>query len=200
MQKDIEELNDLVLKIKRLETALSAKIDRFVESEQAIADYKKELTLEIEELKSIKKSIPKLIGSSIKKSSREEIPRILPSLVESFKQKTTDIIQSSIEEADRLKKAVNETVYNARQSVYSGKKEFTFRSIWMTFIFCFSSVITALVIFYFFPQNVYYGFNHDAARYMSYGIAYAECYKELSQKDRDMILDRATERLKKGDF
>ena len=200
MNNDIEELNDLVLKIKRLETALSAKIDRFVESEQAIADYKKELTLEIEELKSIKKSIPKLIGSSIKESSREEIPRILPSLVESFKQKTSDIVQSSLEEADRLKKAVNETVYNARQSVYSGKKEFTFRSIWMTFIFCFSSVITALVIFYFFPQNVHYSFNHDAARYMSYGIAYVECYKELSQKDRDMILDRATERLKKRDF
>ncbi len=202
MQKDIEELNDLVLKIKRLETALSAKIDRFVESEKAISDYKKELTLEIEELKSLRGSLPKLIGSTLKESSREEIPKILPSLVKSFKETTLDFVNSSVEEADRLKNEVDRAVYEAKRSISSGKEEITLRSIGMTFVFCVSSIITALSIFYFFPQHqhIHYAFNHEAATYMSYGIAYAECFKELGQKDKDMIMNKAVENLKKGKF
>lgn len=200
MQKDIEELNDLVLKIKRLETALSAKIDRFVESEQAISDYKKELTLEIEELKFLKKSLPKLIGSSMKESSSEELPKILPSLIKSFKESTLDFTNASVKEADRLKNEINKTVYEAQRAISYGKKEITLRSIGMTFAFCLSSVITSLGIFYFFPQNIHYAFNSEAARYMSYGIAYVECFDKLSQKDKDMIMDKAIARLKKGNF
>lgn len=200
MQKDIEALNDLVLKIKRLETALGAKIERFAESEQAISGYKKELTLEIEELKSLRKSLPKLIASSMKESSSEELPKILPPLVKSFKESTLDFANASVKEADRLKNEINKTVYEAQRTISSGKKEITLRSIGMTFVFCLSSVITALAIFYFFPQHIHYGFNHEAARYMSYGIAYAESFKELSQKDRDMIMDKAIARLNKGNF
>jgi hypothetical protein len=202
MQKDIEELNDLVLKIKRLETALSAKIDRFVESEKAISDHKNELTLEIEELKSLSKSLPKLIGSTIKESSSEELPKILPSLVKNFKETTLDFVDSSLQEAERLKNEVDKAIYEARRSISSGKEEITMRSIGMTFVFCLSSVITALSIFYFFPQHqhVHYTLNHEAATYMSYGMAYAECFKELSKKDRDMIMDKAVGRLKKAEF
>lgn len=200
MQKDIEELNNLVLKIKRLETVLSAKIDRFVESEKAISDYKKELTIEIEELKSLKKSLPKLIGSSMRESSSEELPKILPSLIKSFRETTIDFANSSVKEAERLKNEVNKTVYEAQRTISSGKKEITLRSIRMTFVFCLSSVITALAIFYFFPRHIHYGFNPEAARYMSYGIAYVETFNELSQKDKDIILNKAIERLKSGNF
>ena len=200
MQKDLEELNDLVLKMKRLETALSAKIDRFIESEKAISNYKKELTLEVEELKLLKKSLPKLIGSSMKESSSEELPKILPSLIKSFKETTLDFANASVKEAERLKQEVNKTIYEAQRSISSGKKEITLRSIGMTSVFCLSSVITALAIFYFFPQHIHYGFNHEAARYMSYGIAYAETFNELSQKDKDIILNKAIERLKEGNF
>jgi DNA anti-recombination protein RmuC len=138
MQKDIEALSDLVLKIKRLETALSAKIDRFVESEQAIADYKKELTLEIEELKLFKKSLPKLITSSMKESSSEELPKILPSLIKSFKENTLDFTNASIKEADRLKNEINKTVWEAKHAMSSGKKELTLRSMGITLDFCLS--------------------------------------------------------------
>jgi hypothetical protein len=202
MQKDIEELSDLVLKIKRLETTLSAKVDRFVESEKAISDYKKELTIEIEELKSLGKSLPKLIGSSMKESSSVELPKILPSLVKSFKETTLDFANSSVKEADRLKNEINKAVHQAQRAISSGKKDITLRSIGMTFVFCLSSVITALSIFYFFPQHqhVHYAFNHEAATYMSYGMAYAECFKELGQKDKDMIMNKAIGRLKKVDF
>ena len=200
MQKDMEEFSDLVLKIKRLETALGAKIDRFIESEQAISDYKKELTLEIEELKYIRKSLPKLISSSLKESSGEELPKILPSLVKSFKESTLGFTDSSIREADRLKNEVSKAVHETQQAISLCKKEITRRSIGMTFVFCLSSVITALSIFYFFPRNVHYAFNHEAARYMSYGIAYVECFKDLSQKDKDMIMDRAVKKLMSENF
>lgn len=200
MQKDIEDLNDIVLKIKRLEALLSTKIDRFVESEKAISDYKKELTLEIEELKSLGKSLPKLINSTIRESSGEELPKILPSLVKDFKEATLDLSKASVKEAERLKNEVNKSIYEAKQAISSGKKEITLRSIGMTFVFCLASVITALSIFYFFPQHVHYGLNHEAANYMSYGIAYAESFKELSQKDKDLIMDKAIQRLRKGEF
>jgi hypothetical protein len=35
---------------------------------------------------------------------------------------------------------------------------------------------------------------------MSYGIAYVDCFDKLSQKDKDMIMDKAIARLKKGNF
>jgi hypothetical protein len=136
----------------------------------------------------------------MKESSSEELPKILPFLVKSFKETTVGLVKYSAEEAERLKKEVNKAVHEAQQAIYFGKKEMTLRSIKMTFVFCLSSVMTALSIFYFFPQHVHYSFNAEAAQYMSYGIAYAECFKELSQKDRDMILNKATERLKGGRF
>lgn len=197
---ETEGLNDLILKLKRLEAALGPKIDRFVESEQALSDLKKELTLEVEELKLLKSSLPKVVGPSIKENIHKEISKMLPSLIDNFKGDTVDLVGSSVKEVERLKAEVNKSVSEAQKALVSGRTVVTSRIAGMTAAFCIASLMTAFGIFYFFPQHVHYGLNTEAAEYMAFGLAYAENYQNLSQQDRELILKKASERLRNRRF
>lgn len=199
MQENMETFNDLIIKLKRLETTLSSKIDRFVESEKALSDLKKELTLETEEIKRLQNSLPEVVKSAIEDNIENEFSELLPSLVESFKEETLDFIDSSVKKVERLNTLINDSIAEMHSAMSIAKQVVTLRSIGMSFVFSISSLVTAFFIFYFFPQSqhVHYDLNPDTARYISYGIAYSESFSELTQKDKDLIMKRATERLHK---
>jgi hypothetical protein len=159
MSRDIDALQDMLARMDRLETVLGLKIDRFTESEQALSKCLKGMTLEVEELKSLKqlleKSVPKTLDSSLKESAARIIPQFLPKLVEGFKKQTQEETESCIQEAKRIKEGVSHSISKAERFINSQKKEMVFRRWGMALCFCVGSLLTSISLFYYFPQHSY---------------------------------------------
>lgn len=180
MDKNIDDFTDLLARMDRLETGLGIKIDRFTESEQALAKWRKEMTLEVEELKDLKHSLQKLLPETVHQTLEESanliIPELLPPLIKGLQEATDAFIKSSLKETQRLKNGINQTISEAQELVSSHKKEMTLRRIGVTLIFCFSSLLTAGGIFYYFPQHQYvsYGLSPSAGEFIVLGEAFSE--------------------------
>jgi len=170
MKKDIDALRDMLARMDRLETVLGIKLDRFTESEKAIAHWQKALTLEVEELKALKhfleKSLPEKVHGALKESADVIMPQLLPRIVEGLQEQTQESIKSSIDEAQRIKKGIDGSISEANRFMSAQKRDMTLQRLGMTFFFCLGSIVTAVSIFYYFPQHEYvtYKLGLDTAR------------------------------------
>ncbi len=196
MKDDIKALEDTLGKIKRHEMTLSLKIDSLDKSQEAFSELAKSLTMEVEEIKNLKKTLPEAVDQSLRLSASEVIPQLLPDLVEGFKEQTLSLIESSIKDAQRIKTEVDQVISQAAKYVTSQKRENILRRIGLTIIFCFSSLLTAGAIFYIFPQTVNYGMTYSMAEAVVFGEAFMENSEKLTLEQRQFFISKAADKLK----
>jgi len=201
MRKDTDELDSLLVKFKRLEISLADKVEQFIEAQEKISEHSKKLTLEIEELKKIKNSVVKAVGKAVEENISQAFPKLLPPLIQGFENKTNAFVESSIKDAQRLKNEINQTVSKASQFISSQKSETTLRRFGIGVAFCFSSLLTALSIFYFFPQyqNVTYGISPSTAEMIVFGETFMENAGQLTPEQRAFFIKKAADRFKVGE-
>jgi len=194
-----EELGNLLLKFKRLETSLTDKIDNFVESQQEISDHSKKLTLEIEELKKLKISIAEVVDTAVAESVKRVLPTLLPPLIRGFEEKTKSFADSSIKDAQGLKQEIDQTIYKASDFISFKKREMTNRRLGIGASFCAASLITALSIFYFFPQHEYhtthYALITPMAQAVVMGEAVFEDMEKLTPVQKEFFMKKAAQNL-----
>ena len=191
MEKTIDKLEDAMRKLDRLTTILSIKVESFSASEQALSNCRKELTLEVEEIKTLKHSLeqvlPELVNKSMKSSVQIMVPQFVSPLVEDFREKTFSFVESSLKEATRIKDEIDRSVFQVTGLISTQKKEMTIRVVALTFVFCLSSLMTAGGIFYFFPQEIHYGLSDSTLKTYFVGEAVMENFNKLTPGDQAMI-------------
>ena len=198
MEKNIDKLEDAIGRIDRLTTVLGTKVESFSASEQALSKWRKELTLEVEELKTLKhsleQSLPELINKSIKSSSQIIVSQLIPSLVESFVEKTIFFVDSSLKEAARLKDEIDHSISQVMGLISTQKKEMTLRIAALTFVFCLSSLMTAGGIFYFFPQQIHYGLSDNTLKTYFLGEVVMKNFNKLNANDQALIKEKMNQK------
>jgi hypothetical protein len=202
MKKDIDAFQDMLARMDRHETVLGIKLDRLTEFEQAIVKWQKALTLEVEQLKALKHSLetalPEKVYSSIKESADVIIPQLLPRIVEGFQEQTQEGIKSCIDEAQRIKKGIDDSISEANRFMSAQKRDMTLQRLGMTFFFCLGSFVTAISIFYYFPQHehVTYKLGLDTARAAVIGKALIENEAKLTPEQHKFFIKKIEEELK----
>lgn len=198
MEKNIDKLEDAIGRIDRLTTVLGTKVESFSASEQALSKWRKELTLEVEELKTLKhsleQSLPELINKSIKSSSQIIVSQLIPSLVEGFVEKTIFFVDSSLKEAARLKDEIDHSISQVMGLISTQKKEMTLRIAALTFVFCLSSLMTAGGIFYFFPQEIHYGLSDNTLKTYFLGEVVMKNFNKLNANDQALIKEKMNQK------
>ena len=209
MKKDImgttfvDALQDMLARMDRLETVLGIKLDRFTESEQAIAKWQKALTLEVEELKALKhfleKSLPEKVHDSLKESADVIMPQLLPRIVEGFQEQTHEGIKSCVDEAQRIKKGIDGSISEANRFMFAQKRDMTLQRLGMTFFFCLGSMVSAISIFYYFPQHehITYGLGLDTARAALIGQVLIENEAKLTPEQHKFFVKKIEEEFEK---
>ena len=202
MNSDVNKLKDLLEKIERIETGLSMKVDRIAASEQALSKWRKELTLEVEELKTLKnsleQSLPELINKSMKSLIPIIVPQILPQLIDGFKEQAGAFVDLSLKEAQRLKVGIDQTISQVSVLISSHKKEMILRRFAIIGAFCLSCLFTGWGLFYFYPQSYHIndGINTDMAEAIVVGEVILENESILNNEQKEFLKKKAVERMR----
>lgn len=201
MEKNSNDLQDILARMDRLETGLGVQIDRFIKSEQMLAKAGKELMLEVEQFKAAKHSLahalPEMIKSSLERQAELMIPKLISPLSEEFKKATENSIDDSLEKAQKLENGIEYAISKADRFIHSQRRELTLRGIMLSIIFCFSSILTAGAIFYYFPQSVTYGVTSSMSKSMALGETLIENFNKLSPQQKDFFMKKAADKLKR---
>lgn len=197
MQKEIDALADLLEKIKRIEGALSPKVENLIKSEKTLSDLKNQLTLEVMEIKAFRESLPELAKESLEESAESIISELLPLLVKGFQKESLGVVKSATKEAQRLKEDVDETISEAKELASSFKKTITLKGVGVILSFCLGSLLSAGGICYFFPQHVSvtYGMTNLTAEMVVFGEAFIENWDKLTASQKAFYFQKAREKL-----
>jgi hypothetical protein len=206
MNKETIELEKVLARIERSEKGLGMKIESFIELQQALMACKDELIVEVEQIKNVRKSLKESVVTALKDNAELIIPKLLSGLVDGFRKKTTALLDSSLEETERLKKGIDHSVSEVIRLIDFQKREMTIRRSGLTLAFCCSSILTGLALFYFFPQhehvnfhtqNITYGLDDTQLKNLIAGEVALYNFDQLSPKIQTQINDHLREKLKK---
>jgi hypothetical protein len=206
MSQDTQDSAKMIGRMDRFETSLGIKIDHLASLQQELSELKTALTLEVDELKTLKlsleKTLPETVDQSLRTSAERIIPQLLPPLVEGFQEENLDFINTSIEDAQQVKEGIDKSLSQARSLMSAFKKTITLRGVGITLAFCLGSLLTAGGIYYFFPQHISitYGLAPSAARMVVLGEAFMENTDKLSRGQKDFFMLKAVEKLKNPVF
>lgn len=202
MENMTERFEGFVLKFERLEDGLKKRSETLLETEQVMLNLRKQLALEIEELKSVKQgvevSLTSNIGKSIKENINNALPQVMPKLISEFSEKTEKISEEATNNALKTNSMLEESVRKACKTLETRKTSLTHRAAFMAGIFCVSSLLTATSINYFFPTHVHYEMSPQIAYSFLLGNAVIEMYDELTPQQKDRLASAQIKQLKKG--
>jgi ribosomal protein L16 Arg81 hydroxylase len=194
MEEMLEKLEELIARAERFEEVFEKKVESIAYSEQHLASLKKDLKLEVEELRTarhaVESSLTKNIENAIEKNINATLPRIMPQLIGEFVKNTESLSNAVVKKAISLNDALNTTINRAGHLIEDKKSAMTWRKAGLTFTFCFSSVLTALCINYFYPQYTHLNFDitPSMVKFSLLGEVAAEMYeKEFTQKQKDKL-------------
>jgi hypothetical protein len=190
MEKNIVELGKILAKMERYEKGLGTNLEKLGDSQQFIASCKDELVLEVEEMKSLRRSLREGVIAALKDNAQIIIPQLLPSLVKGFQEQTQAFVESSLKESQRLKDEIDRSVSQVTGLISTQKKEMTVRVAALAFVFCLSSLMTAGGIFYFFPQEIHYGLSDRTLKTYFVGEAVMDVFNKLTPNDQALIKEK----------
>ena len=190
MEKNIVELGKILAKMERYEKVLGTNLEKLGDSQQFIASCKDDLVLEVEEMKSLRRSLREGVITALKDNAQIIIPQLLPSLVKGFQEQTQAFVESSLKESQRLKDEINGSVSQVTGLISTQKKEMTVRVAALAFVFCLSSLMTAGGIFYFFPQEIHYGLSDSTLKTYFVGEAVMGVFNKLTPNDQALIKEK----------
>jgi hypothetical protein len=186
----IENLETIVARFKRLETSLAEHVQTFTKHQCRLAEDSRALTLEVEQIKEAREFICSTVSETLKSALKAMAPQIVPLIVQGFEEKSKKMVQDNLEDLKQTRHQAHEVVSHANSVISSCKRELTVRRIWLGGAFWLGSMVSAGLIYYFFPQNIYQGYSDDFIKTYFVGKVVRDNFEELSPKDKALIQDK----------
>lgn len=189
LEKTLESLSSLSMKLERLEIILAPKTQDLVGCVQNISDRTKALSLEIEELKTMKESLK----IEIKQALQEELKQIAPSFSkqasDSFHQQVRPLLDSPLEVLQKISYEADKTVSVLKSMAIKGKTRLILMGLSLVASVCLACGIMAMIFFYFFPQTIVvkYENNFDQILQIIYGKTVIDNFKSLKPEDQALL-------------
>lgn len=185
----------LLVKLDRFERLLTTKVEEVSRFSNMLSDQTKELSLEIEELKSTRSSFKAEMEKTLKNQMEALKNPLSQDLSNSFVNKTEDFINEHLNILKKIQWETNDTICGITNLVRSSKKSQILRSIYLCVV-CF---LTASGFFYFFPQHYHVRYENgiEQGKQMLYGKALIDNIKKLSYDDQNLLISYLEDMLKR---
>ena len=199
--------HDMLARMERFATNFPHYLQRLEKESQKISENIPKITLEIEEFKKIQDSLLPFLSETVKKSLKEETQELSDGMVQYFKNQIDSIVRDYGQKAAEMhhqyfdkifvfKQEMDSTVAVFQKLLSLQKQRLTRKGLLICGIFCLSSMLTGLALYWFFPQNIYYSDPHTA-RNIIMGRAAWENIKQLSPKDQGLLLESMKKYMRK---
>lgn len=195
-EKTREEIETLLIKLERFEAILEAKTEDLRGEVKSITNKGKLLSLEVEELKEMRKAL----SPELKKTLVDAIKMIAPALAEKLAKSSEGAIETFAQNLEVLKKIQRET-NNAAETIQSiaqeSKKRLVLTGISLVLATGFACFVMTAGLCYFYPQTVTYAMTAKQGGQMIYGEVLDEIFDQLTPEDQDLISSTVDKRVKK---
>jgi hypothetical protein len=136
MEELIERFEELVARAERFEEGLKDRVENITSSEQSLLKLKKDLQLEVEELRTarhaVEAGLTKNIEDTITKTIDTALPEIMPQLTKEFVEKTSSLSDATVQKAEKLDDTLNKTIKGAYHLIEDRKRAMTWRKVGLT--------------------------------------------------------------------
>lgn len=181
------EIENVILKVTSLEDALGDQIQQYSKERDALKEERLIFSGEVESLKEIRETLLEMVSTAISQKMKEAVPSLVGPLVESLAERSQDIIDRNIEVLERVNRSAQNTISQCEGALSSYDRDRFLKKLWLSGVFCLGALLSSGVIFYLFPQHVYYGFTDEFLKTYFVGRAVRDNYESLSKKDQILI-------------
>jgi hypothetical protein len=192
-KNSIDKFEEIVGRAERFEEVFSQRMDSVATSEQVVIKIRKELALEIEELRkarhALEGNLTKIIEEATKENIHSTMANIMPRLIGEFIERTEEATNASLQKASKLIDSIDAVIHKTCQLMKAQQNSLTWRRVWFMVSFCFASLLTAFGINYLYPTHINYQMNPSMARSFLLGEATYDIYKDLTRQQKDKLLE-----------
>jgi len=189
-EETIEKLENLVGKVKRLEVMLGNNVKTLGQYQENISEDSQALTLEVEEIKELRRSLVQKLSETLEEIVKSMAPELVKLIVRGFEENSRKFIDGNLAHIQKMTEITNEASSKANMVMSSYKRDLTFRRMGIAGAFWLGSLVSAGLVYYYFPQQVYFGNSDGFMKTYFVGRAVQEKYDALSEKDKTIILER----------
>lgn len=185
---DSEEHN---LRLKRQESNFVKKLAEFVSTVSKMNELAEDLSLEVIELKSARKTLNQDLQKSIHQSFSHFTPIVAEALVNALNDKTKNTINTYLDNLKCMQNQAESTTAAIRMLYQQEQSRLTRTSLFSGITVFLSAFLMAASIFYFFPQHQYsrYEITQAQISHALLGKALQNNFQKLDAANKEIILN-----------
>ncbi len=187
----IETSEEDMLRTKRRGKIIDDMVEKLQGAVQKYTAQTEALCIENEELKATRESIK----SDLQHTLSQEFGRLTPKLTQDLKSlihlQMTDSLKTNVELLQRTQREADLASSSIQTLSNKNRKGIAYQGLALVAASCFSCIITASCVFYFFPQQQYvrYEMTAEQAKQMLLGKSLLSNFKKLKQDAQKLLVD-----------
>jgi|694.fasta_scaffold31131_6 hypothetical protein len=195
----IETSEEDMLRTKRRGKIIDDMVEKLQGAVQKYIVQTEALCIENEELKATRESIK----SDLQQTLSQEFGRLTPKLTQDLKSlihlQMTDSLKTNVELLQRTQREADLASSSIQTLSNKNRKGIAYQGLALVAASCFSCIVTASCVFYFFPQQQYvrYEMTAEQAKQMLIGKSVLSNFKKLNQDAQKLLVDGIETDIKK---
>jgi hypothetical protein len=195
----IETSEEDMLRTKRRGKIIDDMVEKLQGAVQKYTAQTEALCIENEELKATRESIK----SDLQHTLSQEFGRLTPKLTQDLKSlihlQMTDSLKTNVELLQRTQREADLASSSIQTLSNKNRKGIAYQGLALVAVSCFSCIVTASCVFYFFPQQQYvrYEMTAEQAKQMLIGKSVLSNFKKLNQEAQKLLVDGIETDIKK---
>ena len=199
-----EELSKFVLKQERFETILSKRTEDLNDTVQSLSDHIKALTdrsqalsLEVEELRGVRKSLSEEVIKSVDNRISKLMAPLSEALSKSFNSRVDTFIKDHLESLQQIQRGTQKSAEAVKYIVDNSAKRFAVKSLTILCCSFASCFLMSAGFLYFYPQEyfVHYDMGPEEAKRMVIGKIVMDNLGKFNSEAIEVIENAAAEAL-----
>jgi|GEM_PF-3484887 len=189
-QEAIEKLENTVGRFKRLETSLEDNLKALGKHQGKIAEDSRALTLEVEQIKELRDSLVQTLSNTLEGIVTSIVPELVRLTVKGFEENSKQLVEDNLAQIKKMIGITEDVISKANGVISSYKRDLTIRRVLLAVAFWLGSVITAGLVYYYFPQHIHQGYSDEFLKTYFVGKAVRDNFNNLNPKDKSLIQEK----------
>lgn len=189
-QENIEKLENMVGRLKRLETSFEDNLKALGKHQGKIAEDSRALTLEVEQIKELRDSVVQTLSNTLEGIVTSMVPELVRLTVKGFEENSGQFVEDNLVRLRKISEQTEDVVSKASTVMSSYKRDLTIRRVLLAGAFWLGSVVTAGLVYYYFPQHIHQGYSDEFLKTYFVGKAVRDNFDNLNPKDKALIQEK----------
>jgi len=178
-------------RMKRQQKIIDNTLEKFIGVVQKHKIQIEEVCIENEELKATRESLKSDLQQTMGQEMGKLTIKFIQELKSSMHQQQTESLKTNVELLQRTQREADLALSSIQTLSDKNRKSLVYRGLVLVAASCFSCIVTASCVFYFFPQQQYvrYEMTVEQSKQMLFGKCLLDNFKKLNPEAQKLVVD-----------